>query len=61
MWQVCFAAAPAVLAQLDHSLRVDEDVLRWVIMRRQQQAPMPTTHKAARMAHRAAAEHSNGC
>jgi ribosomal protein S6 len=50
MWQVTFASNPRVLSELDHALRVDEEVLRWVVLKRQAFSPLPNTFKVARLA-----------
>jgi len=55
MWQINFAAAPKTLSDLDHTLRVDERVLRWLVVKRRPYAPLPNPYTVARAAERVAA------
>lgn len=55
MWQVNFAASPATLAGLDHTLRVDERMLRWMLLKRRPYNPLPTPYAVARAAEHVAA------
>ena len=55
MWQLTFASPPAVLREIDHSLRVDERVLRWMVLKRRPYAPLPTPYRIARAAESVAA------
>jgi hypothetical protein len=41
-----------VLADLDHLLKVDERVVRFVVLRRSAFPPLPNTYRVARMAAR---------
>lgn len=50
MWQLDFAAAPPVLRDLEHLLKVDERVVRYVILRRSPFKPLPNTYKIAQRA-----------
>lgn len=50
MWQVNFAASPKTLADIDHSLRVDERVLRWIVLKRRPYNRLPTPYAVARAA-----------
>ncbi|KAL4447863.1 hypothetical protein ABPG75_005082 [Micractinium tetrahymenae] len=50
MWQMNFAASPKTLDDLDHSLRVDERVLRWIVLKRRPYNRLPTPHTVARAA-----------
>lgn len=50
MWQLTFAANPKVLPDIDHSLRIDERVLRWAVLKRRHTAPLPNPYKVARAA-----------
>ena len=50
MWQLTFASNPSVLADIDHSLRIDERVLRWAVLRRRHLNPLPNPYKVARAA-----------
>jgi len=52
MWQLTFASSPKVLGDIDHSLRVDEQVLRWVFLKRRQIDPLPNPYRIARAAER---------
>ncbi|KAL6771723.1 MRPS6 [Auxenochlorella protothecoides x Auxenochlorella symbiontica] len=54
IWQVTFASTPEVLKDIDHSLRVDETVLRWIVQKREYLDRLPNTHRVAKMAHLAA-------
>lgn len=45
MWQMSFMVAPAALPEVDHNLRVDERVLRWLLSKKRHTAPMPNTFK----------------
>lgn len=55
MWQLTFSSPPSVLPDLDHLLRVDERVLRWMVLRRRPYAPLPNTYRVARAAAEVAA------
>lgn len=50
MWQLTFAANPKVLSEIDHSLRIDERVLRWAVLKRRHLAPLPNPYRVARAA-----------
>lgn len=50
MWQINFAANPATLPELDHTLRVDERMLRWLVLKRQPYRRLPTPYRVARIA-----------
>lgn len=50
MWQVNFAASPKTLQDIDHSLRVDERVLRWIVLKRRPYNRLPTPHAVAQRA-----------
>ena len=50
MWQINFAAKPETLPDLDHILRVDERMLRWLVLKRRPYLPLPTPHRVSRMA-----------
>ncbi|CAL5228552.1 g11708 [Coccomyxa viridis] len=43
MWQVDFAAAPSVLEDLKHLLKVDDRIIRYVVLKREPFKPLPTT------------------
>lgn len=50
MWQINFAASPETLPELDHTLRVDERMLRWLVLKRRPYAPLPSSYRLARTA-----------
>jgi ribosomal protein S6 len=50
MWQLTFAANPKVLDDIDYSLRIDERILRWAVLKRRHTAPLPNPYKVARAA-----------
>jgi ribosomal protein S6 len=52
MWQLDFAAAPPALKDLEHLLKVDDRVVRYVILRRSPFKPLPNTYKLANQAKR---------
>ncbi len=54
MWQMEFMAAPAVLGELDHNLKVDEEVLRYVVQKQRALPPLPNTHSISKWAKRLA-------
>lgn len=54
MWQLTFAGNPKVLADIDHTLRVDERVLRWIVMKRRAFENLPNPYKVARAAEKVA-------
>jgi len=45
MFSVHFALKPAILKELEHDLRVDEDIMRWVVKKRQAAPPLPDMSK----------------
>lgn len=55
MWQVTFAANPRALADIDHTLRIDERVLRWIVLKRRAFEPLPNPYRIARAAEKVAA------
>lgn len=50
MWQMTFAAKTEALRQIDHDLRVNEDVLRWIVMKRKMLTRLPNSHRVSRLA-----------
>ena len=50
MWQLTFASTPKVLSEIDHSLRIDERVLRWAVLKRRHLSPLPNPFRVARAA-----------
>lgn len=41
MWQMDFAVAPEVLKDINHQIRVNEQVLRWVVVKRNKWSMLP--------------------
>ncbi len=54
MWQLQFMAAPAVLNELEHNLKVDERVLRYVLQKQPALPPLPNTYSISKWAKRLA-------
>lgn len=52
MWQLQFKAAPAVLTDVEHNLKVDERVLRYLIQKQPDLPTMPNTHNVQKWARR---------
>lgn len=50
MWQLDFSAAPPALKDLEHLLKVDDRVVRYVILRKSIFKPLPTTYSVAKRA-----------
>ncbi len=50
MWQVTFVASPKVLPDLEHSLKVDERVLRHILVKKEPLKAMPSTTTVKRRA-----------
>jgi small subunit ribosomal protein S6 len=50
MWQLTFAAPPTALSELDHSLRVDERIVRWSVLKRRKFVPLPNPYRIAQAA-----------
>jgi ribosomal protein S6 len=40
MWQLDFAVAPQVLKDVNHELRINDQVLRWVVVKKAQYPPL---------------------
>ena len=55
MWQITFSSPTSALPDLDHLLRVDERVLRWMVLQRRPYPPLPNTYRVARAAQEVAA------
>lgn len=51
MWQITFASQSSALEDLDHNLRVNDDVLRWIVIKRQMLERLPNSHKVSKLAH----------
>ena len=52
MWQLQFKSAPNVLGDVEHNLRVDERVLRYLIQKQPDLPIMPNTHRVQKWARR---------
>ena len=52
MWQLSFAVRPEALPDLEHKLKVDEQVLRYVLLKKRVHSALPTSHTISRMARR---------
>lgn len=52
MWQLQFKAAPGVLNDVEHDLKVDERVLRYLIQKQPDLPTMPNTHNVQKWARR---------
>ena len=48
MWQLDFAAAPQTLDDIKYELRINEDVLRWLVVKRKALPPLPKPHRMIR-------------
>lgn len=42
IWQLDFAVPPETLQDINYQLRVDEEVLRWVVKKRELMPPLPS-------------------
>lgn len=45
MWRLEFAGSPLVLKEMEHDLRVEENVLRWLIQKKKQYPNLPKLTK----------------
>lgn len=52
MWQMSFLVRPAALEEVNYNLQIDEDVLRWVVVKKRQHPARPNTHSVAKAAER---------
>ncbi len=50
MWQLGFMSAPTALPQLEHGLKVDDRILRYIVIKKRALGPMPNTYRVARTA-----------
>jgi hypothetical protein len=50
MWQISFAASPKVLEDLRQQLKLDERVLRHIVVKKAIFKPLPTTHSVKNQA-----------
>ncbi|KAK9837541.1 hypothetical protein WJX84_006000 [Apatococcus fuscideae] len=51
MWQLTFVAAPATIKDLQNSLKLDEQVLRYVFLKQPQRPSYPSTYAGLWMPH----------
>lgn len=56
MWQMSFATEGGALKEIEHGLRVNEQVLRWIVLKREMLSKLPNTYKVARKAESAMAK-----
>ncbi|KDD75205.1 hypothetical protein H632_c811p1 [Helicosporidium sp. ATCC 50920] len=56
MWQMSFATKGGALKEIEHGLRVNEQVLRWIVLKREMLSKLPNTYKVARKAESAMAK-----
>lgn len=61
MWQLAFMSAPTALAQLEHGLKVDDRILRYIIVKKRALTPMPNTYKVAKLAVRRLETSDDSC
>ncbi|DBB12331.1 TPA: 28S ribosomal protein S6, mitochondrial [Trebouxia sp. C0006] len=52
MWQMNFLVRPAALPKIHRNLQIDEDVLRWIFIKKRQHPVNPNTHTVAKQAQR---------
>ena len=52
MWQINFLVRPSALPEMNRSLQIDEEVLRWVFVKKRQHPVNPHTHSVANAASR---------
>ena len=52
MWQMNFLVRPSALPEINRNLQIDEDVLRWLVMKKRQHPAKPNTHSVAKAAQR---------
>ena len=57
MWQMNFLVRPSALPEINRNLQIDEDVLRWLVMKKRQHPAKPNTHSIAKAAQRSLDEH----
>ncbi len=50
MWQMTFVAGPNTVQDLQDSLKLDEQVLRYTVLKQPQRPSLPSTHAVARQA-----------
>eukprot|EP00884_Botryococcus_braunii_P022628 jgi/Botrbrau1/9049/Bobra.0376s0025.1 len=52
MWQLGFMLSPTALPQLEHGLKVDERILRYIIMKKRPFRSFPNTYRVSQFARR---------
>lgn len=50
MWQMSFLVPPAALPEMNRNLQIDEEVLRWVFVKKRQHPVNPNTYTVAKAA-----------
>ena len=58
MWQLQFKSAPGVLGNVEHNLKVDERVLRYIVQKQPAMPTVPNTHNVRKWAQRLQAQPS---
>lgn len=57
MWQISFIVDPSALSELEHDLKVDDRVLRHLVVKKDAFTPLPSTHSVKKQAVRALEAH----
>lgn len=52
MWELTFMSSPAALPHLEHGLKVDERILRYIVMKKDILKPFPNPYRVSRLARR---------
>ena len=52
MWQLTFMASPSAISELEHGLKVDERILRHLLVKKEPFKAMPNTYKVSKIATR---------
>lgn len=50
MWQITFASKPDCVKELEDTMRLDERVIRWAVLKRRKFDTLPTSYRVARAA-----------
>lgn len=50
LWQVTFASGPETVGDIEQGLRLDEDVIRWTVLKRLQTERLPSSYRVAELA-----------
>ena len=56
-----FLVRPSALAEIERNLHIDEDVLRWVVVKQRQHPANPNTHSVAKVGHSVFKAHGVHC